>query len=90
MSTSNRVAPNEPLAEIYVLRPDILAGVTKHLVDIDEDALSAARAELRTRTIKETVNEALRRASSTRTEAVKKSLDVLARIDLDQREHGWR
>ena len=48
----------------------ILAGVTKHLVDIDDDTLGAARAELGTATLKETVNEALRLAASPRDERV--------------------
>lgn len=34
-------------------------GVGKHLIDLDEDRLGAARAELGTTTIKDTVNEAL-------------------------------
>ena len=33
--------------------------MAKHLVDIDDDALSAARAQLGTKTIKDTVNQAL-------------------------------
>jgi len=43
----------------------------KHLVDIDETALRAARAELGTRTIKETVNRALRQAGRERERTVK-------------------
>ena len=38
--------------------------MSKHLIDLDEDALSAARAELGTMTIKDTVNQALRLAPS--------------------------
>jgi Arc/MetJ family transcription regulator len=64
--------------------------VTKRLVDIDEHALDAARAGLGTHTIKDTVNEALRRAGENRRAAVKKSLDVLARADLVDREQAWR
>jgi Arc/MetJ family transcription regulator len=37
--------------------------VSKHLIDVDDQALSAARAELGTTTINDTVNEALRRAT---------------------------
>ena len=40
--------------------------MAKHLVDIDEEALGAARAELGTRTIRDTVNEALSRAAGKR------------------------
>ncbi len=64
--------------------------MTKHLVDIDERALRAARAELGTRTIKETVNRALSQAGAARAEAVRKSLDTLARADLAPREDAWR
>lgn len=62
----------------------------KHLVDIDEEALSAARAELRTDTIKDTVNEALRGAAVGRNPRVVKALDVLASADLTDRDQAWR
>jgi hypothetical protein len=65
-------------------------GVTKHLVDIDEDKLGAARAELGTITLKDTVNEALGRAASTRDRRVSSALDVLAGADLGDREDAWR
>jgi hypothetical protein len=64
--------------------------MTKHLVDIDESALRVARAELGARTIKETVNRALRLASGERERAVKESLDRLARRDFAPRERAWR
>jgi Arc/MetJ family transcription regulator len=64
--------------------------MSKHLVDIDEEALRAARAELGTETIRETVNQALRRAGLDHRRAVKRSLDVLARADLASREQAWR
>jgi Arc/MetJ family transcription regulator len=64
--------------------------VSKHLVDIDDEALRMARAELRTGTIKETVNEALRRAGAARRPRVKRALDVLAGADLLEREEAWR
>jgi Arc/MetJ family transcription regulator len=64
--------------------------MSKHLVDIDEEALQAARAELGTQTIKETVNQALRRAGAEHGAAVKKRLDVLARADLAPRNQAWR
>lgn len=64
--------------------------MSKHLVDIDEKALRAARTELGTRTIKETVNRALRQAAGERDRAVKESLDLLARSDLARREEAWR
>jgi Arc/MetJ family transcription regulator len=64
--------------------------VGKHLVDLDEPALEAARAEMRTTTIKETVNEALRRAAGDRQSRVAQALDVLADAVLDDREDAWR
>jgi Arc/MetJ family transcription regulator len=68
----------------------ILPVVAKHLVDIDERALSAARAELGTRTIRDTVNEALIRAAGKREGEVQRALDHLARLELDDRSRAWR
>jgi Arc/MetJ family transcription regulator len=65
-------------------------GVAKHLVDLDEETLAAARAEFGTATIKDTVNEALRRASSQRDRHVAAALDVLADAHLDDRADAWR
>lgn len=64
--------------------------MSKHLVDLDEQALSAARAELGTTTIKDTVNEALRRATDRRLPRVVASLDILAHAELDDRADAWR
>lgn len=64
--------------------------MTKHLIDLDEDALGAARAELGTTTIKDTVNEALRRATGSRERQVAAALDVLAEARLDDRADAWR
>jgi len=76
--------------KIYRGLPIYTAVVTKHLVDLDESALVAARAELGTKTIKDTVNEALRRAIGARDAQVMKSLDVLASLAPDEREDAWR
>jgi Arc/MetJ family transcription regulator len=65
-------------------------GVAKHLIDLDEEALGAARAELGTTTIKDTVNEALRLASAERQRSVKQALDVLAGAGLEDRADAWR
>ena len=62
----------------------------KHLVDIDEAALAAARAELGTHTIRETVNESLRAAAVPRAPRVREALDTLARADLRDRADAWR
>jgi Arc/MetJ family transcription regulator len=64
--------------------------VAKHLVDIDEDALAAAQAELGTASMKDTVNEALRRASTARSHRVDQALQRLARRRLPDREEAWR
>jgi Arc/MetJ family transcription regulator len=64
--------------------------MAKHLVDIDEDALRSARAQLGTDTIKDTVNVALRQAGGEHRRSLKKALDVLARADLADREQAWR
>lgn len=64
--------------------------MAKHLIDLDEDALGAARLELGTSTIKDTVNEALRRASVLRERQVAAALDVLADARLDDRADAWR
>lgn len=64
--------------------------MAKHLIDLDEDALGAARAELRTVTIKETVNEALRLVTSEREHDVAAALDVLAAARLGDRSEAWR
>lgn len=62
----------------------------KHLVDIDEAALAAARAELGTHTIKDTVNESLRAAAVARAPRVREAIDILARLDLRDRADAWR
>lgn len=64
--------------------------MSKHLVDIDEDALASAQAELGTTNMKETVNEALKRAASSRDERVRAALDRLGRRDLSPRDQAWR
>lgn len=64
--------------------------MAKHLIDLDEDALGAARAELETTTIKDTVNQALRLVSADRGQEVAGALDVLARAQLDDRAEAWR
>ncbi|GAC1545367.1 MAG: hypothetical protein NVS3B12_34160 [Acidimicrobiales bacterium] len=64
--------------------------MAKHLVDIDESALAAARAELGTATMKDTVNEALRRASGAHAAQVSAALDRLGGREMAPREHAWR
>lgn len=60
----------------------------KHLVDIDEGALAAARAELGTDTIKDTVNESLRAAAPLRAHLLDTS--VLTRLHQPQSETWWK
>jgi len=64
--------------------------MAKHLVDLDEESLSAAQAELGTATIKDTVNEALRRATAERKARVAAALDTLSQATLHDREDAWR
>jgi Arc/MetJ family transcription regulator len=64
--------------------------MSKHLVDIDERALRAAREELGTETIKDTVNRALQQAGREGGVSVRERLDLLARADLAGREQAWR
>ena len=64
--------------------------MAKHLVDVDEEQLGAARAALGTRTIKETVNEALRLAAAERAGRLASALDVLAAAPLADRDEMWR
>ncbi len=64
--------------------------MAKHLIDVDEQRLGEARAELGTVTIKDTVNEALGLASADRRRRVTEALDVLAGASLDDREDAWR
>ncbi len=63
--------------------------MSKRLIDVDDDALTAARAELGTTTIKDTVNEALRRATRERSQRIHHALDVLAGADLHDRADAW-
>jgi Arc/MetJ family transcription regulator len=64
--------------------------VAKHLVDIDEQALATARAQLGVETIKETVNRALRLVGEDRGAMVTVRLDALASAELVPREQAWR
>ena len=64
--------------------------MAKHLIDLDEEMLGAARAELGTTTIKATVNEALRLATLQRERRTADALDVLASADLHDRADAWR
>ena len=68
----------------------ILQVMGKHLIDLDEEILSAARTELGTDTIKATVNTALRAACAARGERVAAALDALASFEFDDRERAWR
>lgn len=66
----------------------------RHLVDVDDDALSEARATLGTVTIKDTVNTALRiaAANATREQHVGASIRALAKMRLTDadRQEAWR
>jgi Arc/MetJ family transcription regulator len=62
----------------------------KHLVDVDEQALAAARAELGTVTIKDTINAALRRIGGERAATASAAVETLAAADWVDREAAWR
>jgi len=64
--------------------------MTKRLVDIDDAALAGARISLGTRTIKDTVNEALRLAGDERQERLDHAVEALAVAQLDDRSAAWR
>lgn len=57
---------------------------------MDEDALTAAQAELGTASMKDTVNEALKRAGAGRDAKVREVLDRLGRRKLPPREEAWQ
>lgn len=64
----------------------------KHLVDLDEPALEAARRHLGTRTLKDTVNAALRLAAGGDDHGrdVDAALNTLAALDFGDRADAWR
>ncbi|HVC23813.1 MAG TPA: hypothetical protein VNH82_10380 [Candidatus Dormibacteraeota bacterium] len=64
--------------------------MAKHLIDLDEEALSAARAELGTTSIRDTVNLALYRTTAGRDGRVAAALDILASAQLEERSEAWR
>ena len=64
--------------------------MAKHLIDLDESAVIAARAALGTTTLKETVNEALRRTGAQRAQHVASALDALAQMPEFDRDDAWR
>jgi Arc/MetJ family transcription regulator len=67
-----------------------IKGMTKRLIDIDEDALAAARVSLGTRTLKDTVNESLRLVAKNHSVRLESALADLAEFDLDDRSDAWR
>jgi Arc/MetJ family transcription regulator len=64
--------------------------MSKRLVDTDDDALLAAQSELGTKTIRDTINESLRRVTNGRQERVSAALDHLGAAELDDRSDAWR
>ena len=64
--------------------------MAKHLIDLDEQALADARRELGTTTMKDTVNEALRRAGGTRRRTIEGAFDTLATLPPVDRDEAWR
>jgi hypothetical protein len=64
--------------------------VAKHLVDTNEAALAVAQAELGAASMKDTVNEAPRRAAAPRRGRVQEALDRLDRHRRQSRDGAWR
>jgi len=64
--------------------------MAKHLVDIDEEALAQAKSKLSTKTIRDTVNQSLKRAGGTKESQVAEALKVLGKVKLLDRENAWR
>ncbi|MEI8286858.1 MAG: hypothetical protein WCG15_06125 [Actinomycetes bacterium] len=64
--------------------------MTKRLVEIDDTLLEQARAELQLDTIKDTVNEALRRIADERVARFDKAFEVFATFEPFNREDAWR
>jgi len=64
--------------------------MTKRLVDIDDELLERAKAELGSDTIKDTVNRALAALSQSRAERIDATLDVLAGMSIFDREDAWQ
>ncbi len=89
LSSSASSSPPGP-TEVRPQRYPYIWTMGKHLVDIDEAALAAAQAELKTTTAEETVNGALRLVCMQRSDRVTASLDRLARRDLLARPDAWR
>jgi Arc/MetJ family transcription regulator len=83
--------PARPVVTLYIFRKLVYTVVVaKHLIDLDEDALDDARAELGTTTIRDTVNTALQKAAAERRARVMAALDHLAAADLAERGEAWR
>jgi Arc/MetJ family transcription regulator len=78
------------MAVVYMNEKWYIQAMTKRLVDIDDRLLRAAQRRLQTRTIKETVNVALRAAAGANRSRIKQALDDLGRASLNDREAAWR
>jgi Arc/MetJ family transcription regulator len=59
---------------------DILPGVTKRLIDVDDQLLDQARHVFGTRTIKDTVNSALAAAVAGRQQKTQEAFDYFAEL----------
>jgi Arc/MetJ family transcription regulator len=65
--------------------------MAQHLVDIDEKVLLAAKRELGTKIVSDTVNQALRRVATRRGRGMSRALvDTLADAKLADRTTAWR
>lgn len=64
--------------------------MTKRLVDIDDDVLEAARAELGCRTIKDTVNRALQLVQERSDSHADVAFEFMAGFGAQDRTNAWR
>ncbi len=64
--------------------------MAKRLVDIDDDSLEIARAELGCATIKDTVNTALRLVADRRRGHADAAFEFMSRFVAEDRTDAWR
>ena len=78
------------LTQAHVQAIEAARGLNAFVLETPDKALDMARAELGTTTIKDTVNAALRRATTQRERRVAAALDLLAAAPPEDRAEAWR
>jgi Arc/MetJ family transcription regulator len=64
-------------------------GMSKHMLDLDEDALLHARLTLGAENFSQTVNEALRRVTEEHTEDIETRLNLMAGVRTFPEADSW-